>query len=59
MVSNAVSHVVVIEDTFAYRDGVAGPLALSGVVALAAALILAILTRRREPQDSQSGMIPE
>lgn len=56
VVSNAVSHVVAIEDTFAYRDGVAGPLAFSGLVALAAALILAILTRRREPQNSQSGI---
>jgi hypothetical protein len=59
VVSNAVSHVVAIEDAFAYRDGVAGPLAFSGLVALAAALILAILTRRRGPQDSRSGMIPQ
>ncbi len=52
VVSYAVSHVVSIDDTFAYRDGLAWPLALSGVVAFAAALILAILTRRREPQNS-------
>ena len=58
VVSNAVSHVVAIEDTVVYRDGVAGPLTFSGLVALAAALGLAILTRRREPQDSQSAMVP-
>ncbi len=57
VVSNAVSHVVAIEDTFVYRDGVAGPLTFSGLVALAAALSFAILTRRREPQDSQSAMV--
>lgn len=50
VVSNAVSHVVAIEDTFTYNDGFAGPLAISGFVALAAALILVVLTRRRSPK---------
>ena len=55
VLSYAVSHVVAIEDTFAYRDSLAGPLVLSGVVALAAALVLAIWARRRGSQASQSG----
>lgn len=55
VVSNAVSHVVAIEDTFVYRDGLAEPLALSGLVALVAAFFLTILARRRGTQDSQSG----
>lgn len=50
VVSSAVSHVVAIEDTFTYNDGLAGPLAISGFVALAAALILVVLTRRRAPK---------
>lgn len=45
-VSNAVSHVMAIEDTFTYRDGLAGPLVVSGLGALAAALICGISAHR-------------
>ncbi|ALO67063.1 hypothetical protein NHF46_09985 [Arthrobacter alpinus] len=54
VIGNAVSHVVAIEDGFAYRDGLAGPLATSGFMALAAALVLAILARKCGTQESQS-----
>lgn len=43
VISNAVSHVVAIGDSFVYHDWLARPLVLSGIVALIAVLIGGVL----------------
>ena len=43
VVSNAVAHVVAVEDSFVYHDWLAWPLILSGVVALGIALMARVL----------------
>ena len=47
VVSNAVAHVVAVEDGFEYHDWLARPLLVSGFVALAAALISGMWARKR------------
>lgn len=47
VVSNAVAHVVAVEDGFEYHDWLARPLLMSGFVALAAALISGMWARKR------------
>ncbi|WP_343317378.1 hypothetical protein AAFM46_08325 [Arthrobacter sp. TMP15] len=46
VVSNAIAHVVAVEDGFVYHDWLAGPLVVSGVVTLAIAFISGLIARR-------------
>jgi hypothetical protein len=47
VVSNAVAHIVAVEDGFGYHDWLARPLLMSGFVPLAAALISGMLAHKR------------
>lgn len=46
VVSNAIAHAVAVEDGFVYHDWLAGPLVVSGVVALSIAFISGLIARR-------------
>lgn len=48
VVSNAVAHVVSVDDAFVYRDWLAGPLLISGLVAMTIALVGIFLVRNRK-----------
>ena len=50
VVSNAVAHVVAVDDAFVYRDWFAGSLVISGLVAMTIALISSLLARNRKAQ---------
>jgi hypothetical protein len=47
VVSNAVAHLVAVDDAFVYQDWLALPLMVSGLVALVAALIGGVLHAKR------------
>ncbi len=49
-VSNAVAHVVAVEDAFVYRDWLAGPLVISGLAAITIAIVGSLLSRSRITQ---------
>lgn len=48
VVSNAVAHGVPVDDVFVYRDWLAGPLVISGLVAMSIALVSSLLSRNRK-----------
>ncbi len=50
VVSNAVAHVVAVDDTFVYRDWLAGPLVISGLVAITIAIVGSLWARSRMAQ---------
>ena len=50
VVSNAVAHVVAVDDAFVYRDWLAGPLVISGLVAITIAIVGSLWARSRMAQ---------
>ena len=50
VVSNAVAHVVAVDDAFIYRDWLAGPLVISGLVAITIAIVGSLWSRSRMSQ---------
>lgn len=58
VISNAVSHVVAIDDSFVYQDWLARPLMISGIAALIAVLLGGILQThagKRHARGSSEG----